>query len=116
MAAAPGTTVNVEPESVAIVLGQGATLTAVARDADGNPEAGVHMRWYFATGSVNDPDPGNSSHAFECWTDPAGQCSMTYVPLVLGVDTICALAGGSPTSCGEAPGAPEWADNADVVA
>src|SRR6186997_1799849 len=84
MAAAPGTTVNVEPETLAIAIGQSATLTAIARDADGNPEAGIHVRWYFAPGSVNDPNPGNSSHAFECWTDGTGQCSMTYLPQVLG--------------------------------
>jgi hypothetical protein len=115
MAAAPGTTVNVEPESIAIAIGQNATLTAVVQDADGNPDVGAHVRWYFAAGSVNDPNPGNSSHAFECWTDGAGQCSMTYVAQVLGIDMICALAGGSPSSCGEALGAPEWADDADVV-
>ena len=105
MAAAPGTTVNVEPESLEIVVDQGTTLTAVVRDADGNPEAGVHVRWYFATGSVNDPNPGNSSPAFDCSTDGTGQCSITYVPQVLGVDTICALAGGSPSTCDEGPGA-----------
>jgi hypothetical protein len=118
-AAAPGTRVDVEPETLEIAVGQPATLTAVVRDAAGNPAVGpgsdTHVRWYFAAGSPNDPDPDNSSHSFECWTGEAGQCSMTYTPQTLGSDTICALVGGSPSACGEVLGAPDWADSADVI-
>src|SRR5262245_65385999 len=92
--AAPGAVVNVEPETLEIAVGQPATLTAVVRDAEGNPAVGpgsdTHVRWYFATGSPNDPDPGNSSHSFECWTGEPGQCSIAYTPTALGTDTICA--------------------------
>ena len=117
--AAPGTRVNVEPDVLAVQVGQPVTLTAVLRDANGDPAIGpgasTHVRWYFAPLSANDPNPGNSSPSFECWTGEAGTCSMTYTPSELGIDAICALVGGSPSACLELPGADEWEDNADVV-
>jgi hypothetical protein len=113
--AAPGNHVNVDPESADIQLGAPVVLTATVRDDSEALLSNAYVRWYFAAGSPNDPNPGNSAHDFSCHTDASGSCSISYTPMILATDTICAMAGGSPSACDEAWTATEWDDTADVV-
>lgn len=118
-AAAPGTLLDISPETESVDVGDTITLTASLRNADGTPATGpgtnTHVRWYFAAGSPNEPPGGGSNHDFECWTGALGACSISYVASAVGTDSICATAGGSPGACAESLGATDWADGADVV-
>jgi hypothetical protein len=108
-----GVTVDVEPEVATVAQGQAVTLTAVVMDP-GGPVSNSSVRWFFMPGSPNDPgSPGNSPDA-TCTTDASGQCSVSYVPTVLGTDTLCALAAGPRPRCDEPVGAPEHDNSADV--
>jgi len=63
--AAPGTRVDVEPESLQVQVGQGHTLTAVLRDADGTPAIGpgtnAHVPYNSPDRSAQDQKTTNSA-------------------------------------------------------
>ncbi|HUG29999.1 MAG TPA: hypothetical protein VMQ65_05770, partial [Candidatus Limnocylindria bacterium] len=117
--AAPGARVNVEPELLDVTVGATVILTATAIDADGDPSVGAesntHVRWYFTPDSPNNPDSPGNSPDLQCWTGTVGFCSVSYQANAAGVDTVCAIVGGSVFMCDESQPAPEWDNHSDTV-
>jgi hypothetical protein len=117
--ASTATYLDFEPESASAMPGASVSLQAFVYDQDGNlfngPDTSTHVRFFFRTGSPNDPaSPGNSPD-ISCDTGTSGQCSVTYVAANAGTDIICARFSGPPTLCDEPLNAPELDNTADIV-
>src|SRR5688572_1670492 len=116
-AAGQPTYLDVDPEHGSGLAGSTVTLTAWVYDESGLLFTGssVHVRFRFTPGDPNDVNTPGNNPDFECLTGSAGTCSITYVPLVAGTDTLCALITGSASQCDEGVNAPEVDDRVDVV-
>lgn len=101
--------VDLDPEQAEVNPGT-VTLTVHVE----NSGAGATVRFFFRSGSANDPDSGGGADR-TCVTDAAGWCSVSYVAANLGTDTICATTQPNSTKCSEPVSAPEGDDTADVV-
>jgi hypothetical protein len=117
--ASTATYLDFEPESASAMPGASVSLQAFVYDQDGNlfegPDTSTHVRFFFSTGSPNDPASPGSSPDISCDTGTSGQCSVTYVAVNAGTDIICARFSGPPSLCDEPLDAPELANTADVV-
>ena len=118
VAAGPDPIVDVEPDVLTVQAGDTVTLTARIYDTDGvtlltGPSSNTQVRFDFLPGSPN--DPGGSSSDLQCHTGHAGECSVSYVATVAGIDEICARTTGGSGTCDEPVGAPERVDAWDTV-
>jgi hypothetical protein len=114
---AANSSLDVEPDTGSVPAGATVTLVARVYGTDGllDTQGSSQVRFFFASGSPNDPgDPGNNPD-MSCHTGSAGECSVSYVAVLEGTDTICAITNGPTSQCSEPVGAPELVDLVDVV-
>jgi len=114
-----GLMVDVEPDVAQVAHGSQVVLTARVYDKSGllnaGPGTSTRVRFYFVSGSPNDAAGRGSSADLDCYTNDAGQCSVTYIAARVGIDRICAAIGGSANLCDEAVDAPDLVDRVDVA-
>src|SRR4029078_8242198 len=74
------------------------------------------IRFYFVSGSANDPGGAGNSPDLTCDTGTDGSCSVGYTAAGAGTDYVCALTSGNPSLCDdEGFGDPEMDDREDTL-
>lgn len=105
---------DVDPDTEVVNAGLPVVLTALIDAADHNPDArgdGRTVRFYFLPGSPNDTP---ASPDLECLV-LLGSCSVSYVPIVNGTDTICATVQHEERHCDEPWDAVDGRNREDTV-